>query len=66
MVEPTFQWVCTYCDTFGTSESPEMAQLAVEVHLSVQHPHALEPDSSGSQEGSQEDGPGRPRTAGSD
>jgi hypothetical protein len=62
MVEPTFEWVCTYCDAFGTSESPEMAQLAVEIHLSVQHPHALEPDSSGSQE----DGPGRPRTAGSD
>jgi hypothetical protein len=54
--------VCTYCDTFGTSESPEMAQLAVEVHLSVQHPHALEPDSLGGQE----DGPGKPRAAGSD
>jgi len=62
MVEPTFQWVCTYCDAAGTSESPEMAQLAVEVHLSVQHPHALEPDSLGGQE----DGPGKPRAAGPD
>ena len=62
MVEPTFQWVCTYCDASGTSESPEMAQLAVEVHLSVQHPHALEPDTSGSQD----DGPESSRAAGSD
>jgi hypothetical protein len=62
VVEPTFQWVCTYCDASGTSESPEMAQLAVEVHLSVQHPHALEPDSSGGQE----DGPGSARAAGSE
>jgi hypothetical protein len=62
MVEPTFQWVCTYCDAFGASESPEMAQLAVEVHLSVQHPHVMEPDSSGRQA----DGRGSARTAGSD
>ena len=62
MVEPAFQWVCSFCDAFGPAESPEMAQLAVEVHLSVQHPHALEPDSLGGQE----DGPGKPRAAGSD
>jgi hypothetical protein len=62
MVEPTFQWVCTYCDASGTAENPEMAQLAVEVHLSVQHPHALEPD----RRGGQEDGPGSARAAGSD
>jgi hypothetical protein len=62
MVEPTFQWVCTYCDASGTSESPEMAQLAVEVHLSVQHPHVLEPDGSGSPE----DGPGTSWVAGSE
>ena len=62
MVEPTFQWVCTYCDAFGTAESPEMAQLAVEVHLSVQHPHALERDRSRGQE----DGPGSTRTPGPD
>ena len=62
MVEPAFQWVCTYCDAFGTAESPEMAQLAVEIHLSVQHPHALEPDTSGSQE----DGTGSSRAAESD
>jgi hypothetical protein len=62
MVEPTFQWVCTYCDASGTSESPEMAQLAVEVHLSVQHPHVLESDGSGSPE----DGPGTSWAAGSE
>ena len=62
MVEPTFQWVCTYCDASGTSESPEMAQLAVEVHLSVRHPHALEPDSSAGSE----DGQGSARAAGPD
>jgi hypothetical protein len=60
MVEPTFQWVCTYCDAFGTAESPEMAQLAVEVHLSVQHPQALD------RSRGQEDGPGSARTPGPD
>jgi hypothetical protein len=62
MAEPTFQWVCTYCDASGTAESPEMAQLAIEVHLSVQHPQALESD----RPGGQEDGPGSARTAGPD
>jgi hypothetical protein len=62
MAEPTFRWVCTYCDAFGMAESSEMAQLAVEVHLSIQHPHALEPDSPGSQD----DGPESSRAGGSD
>jgi hypothetical protein len=35
------------------AESSEMARLAVDVHVSVQHPHALEPDGSGNQD----DGP---------
>jgi hypothetical protein len=26
------------------AESSEMARLAVDVHVSVQHPHALEPE----------------------
>jgi hypothetical protein len=30
-----------------------MAQLGIEVHLSIQHPHAVEPDT----RSSQEDGP---------
>ena len=62
MVEPTFQWVCTYCDASGTSESPELAQLAVEVHLSVRHPHVLERDGSAGSE----DGPGSARPTGPD
>ena len=44
MAEPTYQWVCTYCDASGMAESSEMARLAVDVHVSVQHPHALDPD----------------------
>jgi hypothetical protein len=44
MAEPTYQWVCTYCDASGMAESSEMARLAVDVHVSVQHPHALEPE----------------------
>jgi hypothetical protein len=44
MAEPTYQWVCTYCDASGMAESSEMARLAVDVHVSVQHPHAPEPD----------------------
>ncbi len=61
-MEPTYRWVCTYCDAFGMAESPEMAQLAVEVHLSVQHPQAVERDRSGGHE----DGPGSARAAGPD
>jgi hypothetical protein len=44
MAEPTYQWVCTYCDASGMAESSEMARLAVDVHVSVRHPHAPEPD----------------------
>jgi hypothetical protein len=60
-VEPTYEWVCTYCDASGMAESPEMAQLGIEVHLSIQHPHAV-PDS----RGSHEDGPESSRAGGSD
>ena len=62
MVEPTYRWVCSYCDASGVAESSEMAQLGVEVHLSIQHPHAVEPDT----HSSQEDGPESSRAAGSD
>ena len=61
MAEPTYQWVCTYCDASGVAESSEMAQLAIEVHLSVQHPHAVEPD-----RGRQEEGPESSRAGGAD
>lgn len=60
MVQPTYRWVCSYCDASGVSESSEMAQLGIEVHLSIQHPHAMEPDARG------EDGPESSRAAGSD
>jgi hypothetical protein len=62
MVEPTYRWVCTYCDAFGMAESSEMARLAVDVHVSVQHPQALEPERGGGQD----DGPGSARAAGPD
>ena len=62
MAEPTYGWVCTYCDASGMAESSEMAQLGIEVHLSIQHPHAVEPE----RRGSQEDGPGSSRAAGPD
>lgn len=62
MVEPTYEWVCTYCDASGMAESSEMAQLGIEVHLSIQHPHAVEPDS----RGGQEDGPESSRAGGPD
>jgi hypothetical protein len=62
MAEPTYQWVCTFCDASGWSESSEMARLAVDTHVSVQHPHALEPDGWGGQE----DGPESSRAGGSD
>jgi hypothetical protein len=51
--EPTYRWVCTYCDASGMAESSEMARLAIDVHVSVQHPHALEPEGGGSED----DGP---------
>ena len=62
MVEPTYRWVCSYCDASGAAESSEMAQLGIEVHLSIQHPHAVEPDT----RSSREDGPESSRAAGSD
>jgi hypothetical protein len=62
MTEPTYRWVCTYCDASGMAESSEMARLAVDVHVSVQHPHVLEPD----RWGSHEEGPESSRAAGSD
>jgi hypothetical protein len=62
MAEPTYRWVCTYCDASGMAESSEMARLTVDIHVSVQHPHALEPDS----RGSQEDGPESSRAGGTD
>ena len=61
MAEPTYRWECSYCDASGVAESSEMAQLGVEIHLSIQHPHAVEPDTR-----SQEDGPESSRAAGSD
>ena len=60
MAEPTYG-VCAYCDASGIAESPEMAQLGIEVHLSIQHTHAVEPD----RRGSQEDGPESSRPGGS-
>ncbi|HYY78912.1 MAG TPA: hypothetical protein VFD04_06970 [Actinomycetes bacterium] len=59
MGEPTYRWVCTFCDACGEAESSEMARLAVDVHVSVAHPHALEPDGGG-----QDDGPEGSRTSG--
>lgn len=61
-MEPTYEWVCTYCDASGMAESSEMAQLGIEVHLSIQHPHAVEQD----RRGSQEDGPESSRAGGPD
>jgi hypothetical protein len=61
MAEPTYQWVCTYCDASGVAESPEMAQLGIEVHLSIQHPHAVEPERR-----RQEEGPESSRAGGAD
>jgi hypothetical protein len=37
VVEPTYRWVCTYCEASDAAESPEMARLAVDVHVSVFH-----------------------------
>lgn len=37
MVEPTYRWVCTYCEASDVAESPEMARLAVDIHVSVFH-----------------------------
>ena len=37
MVEPTYRWVCTFCEASDVVESPEMARLAIDVHVSVFH-----------------------------
>ena len=37
MAEASFRWVCTYCDASDLAESPEMAKLAVDVHVSLFH-----------------------------
>jgi hypothetical protein len=60
MSEPTYRWVCTYCDAFGEAESSEMARLAVDVHVSFAHAHAVEPDGGAGQD----DGPESSRTGG--
>lgn len=62
MAEPMYQWVCTYCDASDMAESSEMARLAIDVHVSVHHPHALEPEESGHQD----DGPESSRAGGTD
>jgi hypothetical protein len=37
MGEPTYRWICTYCEASDVAESPEMAKLAVDVHVSLFH-----------------------------
>ena len=37
MASATYRWVCTYCDASDLAESPEMAKLAVDVHVSLFH-----------------------------
>ncbi|HEX8860223.1 MAG TPA: hypothetical protein VGC06_14250 [Actinomycetes bacterium] len=37
MGEATYRWICTYCETSDVAESPEMAKLAVDVHVSLFH-----------------------------
>jgi hypothetical protein len=37
VVEPTYRWVCTHCEASDLAESPEMARLAIDVHVSVFH-----------------------------
>jgi hypothetical protein len=42
VVEPTYRWICTYCEATDLAESPEMARLAIDVHVSVFHAPARE------------------------
>ena len=42
MVEPTYRWVCTYCEASDLVESSEIARLAIDVHVSVFHAPARE------------------------
>jgi hypothetical protein len=37
VAEPTYRWFCTYCEASDLMESPEMARLAIDVHVSVLH-----------------------------
>lgn len=37
MAKASFRWVCTYCEVSDLAESPEMAKLAVDVHVSLFH-----------------------------
>ena len=61
MKEPLYRWVCPMCGISDEAESSEMARLAVDVHVSFAHHHALEPDGGGGQD----DGPDASRTGGS-
>jgi hypothetical protein len=57
-VEPSYRWVCTYCDASGPAGSSEMARLNVEVHVSMFHSPAREPESEpGGGHGGQDPGP---------
>jgi hypothetical protein len=38
MKEPLYRWVCTMCGISDEAESPEMARLNIDVHMSVAHP----------------------------
>ena len=38
MKEPLYRWVCTMCGISDEAESPEMARLNIDVHMSVVHP----------------------------
>ena len=42
MAEPIVRWVCTYCQASGVAESPEMARLTVDTHVSLFHTPARE------------------------
>ena len=41
MAEPIYRWVCTHCRAAGVAESPEMARLSVDTHVSLFHAGAL-------------------------
>jgi hypothetical protein len=43
MGEPIYRWMCTYCRASDLAESPEMARLAVDVHVSLFHTPAARP-----------------------
>jgi len=69
MAKASFRWVCTYCDASDLAESPEMAKLAVDVHVSLFHGAPREGiRTQGEPEGTvliqQEGSPAAPETAG--